>query len=120
MKSVIAVVAGLAVFGAAIFAMEAVTGPVMDFTTLGQGLWLAWEAVGMLAAGYVTARLAPRAPAGHAIAVGAVQALMTAGAMVVMHDGGSLPLWFWIGGIALMAPAAWLGGTLGARSRRLT
>ena len=60
MKSVIAVIAGLAVFGAAIFAMAAVTGPVMDFTTRGRGLWLTWEAAGMIAAGYVTARLARR------------------------------------------------------------
>jgi hypothetical protein len=120
MKSVIAMVAGLAVFGAAIFAMEAVTGPVMDFTTRGQGLWLAWEAAGMIAAGYVTARLAPRSRPGHAIAVGALQALMNAGAMVVMRPDGGSPLWFWIVGIAVMIPTAWLGGTIGARSRLLT
>jgi hypothetical protein len=118
MKSVIAVVAGLAIFGAALFAMEGVTGPVMDFTTRGQGLWLAWEAVGMIAGGYVSARLAPRAPAAHAIAVGAIEALMTAAAMVVMHDGRSLPRWFWIAGIALMMPAGWLGGAIGARPRQ--
>jgi hypothetical protein len=52
--------------------------------------------------------------------VGVVQALLTAGAMVVMHDGGNPPLWFWIVGIALMVPAAWLGGAIGAQSRRLT
>ena len=120
MKSVIAVIAGLVVFGAAIFAMEAVTGPVMDFTTRGQGLWLAWEAVGMIASGYTAARLAPRARSGHAITVGAIQALMTAGAMIVMRHDASTPLWFWLAGIALMAPAAWLGGTIGARTRQTT
>ena len=120
MKSVIAVVAGLAVFGAVIFAMEAVTGPVEDFDTGRRGLWLAGEAVGMIAAGFVAARLAPRAGPGHAITVGAIQALMNAGAMIVMrHDAGT-PLWFWIAGISVMVPAAWVGGAIAGRARQTT
>ena len=120
MKGVIAVVAGLAVFGAVVFAMEGVTGPVEDFDNQRRAFWLAGEAVGMIAAGYVAARLAPRARSGHAIAVGAIQALMNAGAMIVMrHDAGT-PLWFWIAGIAVMVPAALAGGAIAALGRRTT
>jgi hypothetical protein len=44
----------------------------------------------------------------------------TVSAMIVMrHDAGS-PLWLWIIGIALMVPAAWLGGAIGTRSRQTT
>jgi hypothetical protein len=115
MKSVIAVVAGLAVFGAALFAMEPVTGAVVDFDTRGRWLWLAWEAIAMIAAGYAAGRLAPRAPAAHAVAVAMLQAAMTAGAWYVMRHDGRSPVWFWAVGIALTIPAAWCGGVISTR-----
>jgi hypothetical protein len=117
-KSVIAVVAGLAVITAAVLAMQELTGPVVNFDTSGRWLWLAWEAAGMIAAGYAAGRLAPRAPAGHAITVGALQAVMTAGAMYAMRDDGRVPVWFWVVGIVLMVPAAWCGGAISVRRRQ--
>lgn len=64
----------------------------------------------MVAAGYVTARLAAISHVAHATVMGAIQAAVTLSAMFSVSS--EEPLWFWLTGIALMIPAAWLGGWL--------
>src|SRR6185312_1575133 len=69
--SILAVVAGIIVLTAVSFAIEAVV-PASN--------WFMWV-YGMLSVvlgGYVTARLAPSVPLKHAIAMGALQAALTA------------------------------------------
>jgi hypothetical protein len=70
--------------------------------------WLIWETASMVAAGYVTARLAASNQVAHAIVMGAIQAVVTVSAMFSVPS--EEPIWFWLTGIALMIPAAWLGG----------
>ena len=64
----------------------------------------------MMAAGYVTARLAASSHVVHATVMGAIQAIVTLSAMSSVRS--EEPMWFWLTGIALMIPAAWLGGWL--------
>ena len=64
----------------------------------------------MMAAGYVTARLAASSHVVHATVMGAIQAVVTLWAMFSVQS--EEPMWFWLTGIALMIPAAWLGGWL--------
>ncbi len=68
---------------------------------------LAW-ALGAFAGGLVASRLAGRAPLGHALAAASI---LLAGGIVNMlmipH-----PAWFWVAGIAVFFPAAYLGARL--------
>ena len=73
-------------------------------------LMIGW-AFGALVGGLLSARLATRAPLGHALAVGLVQ---TAGAIanfpMLPH-----PTWVIAAGLAVFVPMALLGGVLGRR-----
>jgi hypothetical protein len=123
-RGVIAVVAGLATLSGLLFAMEWVVDAIVG-TAGGAAFmrnapamlsWLVWEAASVAAGGFVTASIARHRPVGHAVAMGAIQALMTLAAMFsVRHDS---PLWFWLLGIASMMPAAWWGGVLRRRGVR--
>jgi hypothetical protein len=73
-------------------------------------LWLVWGTIAMVAAGFVTARLASTSHATHAVVMGAIQAAVTLSVMLSAPSGE--PMWFWLTGIVLMVPAAWLGGVL--------
>lgn len=122
-RSVLAVVAGIAVFSLLLFAAsalgEALTtdGPEwMNRNIPTQLVWLAWNVVGLVVAGYVVAVVAPRAPVGHALVMGAVQALFTLGAMMTVSDTVT-PQWLWIAGILVTMPSAWAGGQW--RERRI-
>ena len=72
----------------------------------------------MIAGGFVTAWIAPRARVAHAVGMGALQAAMTIVAMLMPPEGASQPLWVWLGGIALMVPAAWAGARLRSSRQR--
>jgi hypothetical protein len=69
--------------------------------------------VGTFAGAWITALRADRAPIGHGLVLGG---LFLVGAVVNMlmipH-----PVWFWILGVAIFLPSAFLGAKLGARSR---
>jgi hypothetical protein len=67
----------------------------------------------MVAAGYVTARLATMSRTAHATVMGAIQAIFTVWAFFAVPSDE--PLWFWMTGIAMMIPAAWIGGALATR-----
>lgn len=69
--------------------------------------------VGTFAGAWITAQKADRAPIGHGLVLGG---LFLVGAVVNMlmipH-----PVWFWIAGVAIFLPAAFVGAKVGARSR---
>jgi len=123
-RSVAAVLAGFVTFSVALYAMQGAgttlllrmhpelppTASIVNFSTATRVLWLIWETAGMVAAGYVTARLAANSAVAHATVMGAIQAIVTLWAMLSVPSDE--PLWFWITGIASMVPAAWLGGWL--------
>jgi len=63
--------------------------------------------------GWLTARLAPRAPVGHAIALGLLgAAAATAGTIAMWHLGAH---WYPITLAVLALPSCWLGGWLGSK-----
>ena len=118
-KSVAAIVAGIAVYSLLLFGatwvLEALFGrsesELLNYSVATQVLWLIWNVVGMAAAGYAAAAIAPRAPAAHAIAMGTIQALFTLGAMFTSH-GNITPRWLWIAVIVTTIPGAWIGARL--------
>ena len=89
------------------------TASIVNQNTGTRVFWLAWETLSLVAAGYVTARFAGSSPVAHATVMGAIQAVVTAWAMFSMPS--EEPMWFWLTGIAVMVPAAWLGGWLRVR-----
>ena len=88
-RSIVAVVAGIAVLTAASFAIEALADPVMislfgDKTRLAPSIFMYfYTAVSVAAGGYVTAWIAGRSPQGHATAMGVLQESLN----VVGHGG---------------------------------
>jgi hypothetical protein len=123
-RSVVAVLAGFVTFSVALYAMQGAgtalllrmhpelppTASIVNFSTATRVFWLVWETVGMVAAGYVTARLAATSAVTHATVMGAIQAIVTVWAMLSVPSDE--PLWFWLAGIASMVPAASFGGWL--------
>jgi len=120
-KSVAAVVAGIAVYSlllvGATWMGNAVLGrnesELINHSVATQVLWVIWNFVSMLAAGYIAVAIAPRAPGTHAIVMGAIQAMFTLGAMFTSH-AAITPRWLWIALIAATIPGAWVGARLRA------
>lgn len=128
MRSIVAVLAGFITLSVALYAMQGVgtavlfrmhpdlpaTASIVNYSTGTRVFWLVWETLSMGAAGYVTARIASSSHVVHATVMGAIQAIVTVWAMFSVRNDE--PLWFWITGIAMMVPAAWLGGRLRTRA----
>ena len=124
MRSVAAVLAGFITLSVAIYTMQGAgtailrqmnpglpaTASIVNYSAGTRVFWLIWETASMMAAGYVTARLAANSHVVHAIVMGAIQAFVTLSAMFSIRS--EEPMWFWLTGIAMMIPAAWLGGWL--------
>jgi hypothetical protein len=118
-KSVAAIVVGIAVYSLLLFAatwvLESLFGrtesELLNYSVATQVLWLLWNVVGMAAAGYCAAAIASRAPPTHAILMGTIQALFTLGAMFTSH-GNITPQWLWIAVIVSTIPGAWIGARL--------
>jgi hypothetical protein len=127
MRSILAVLAGLMVLTALSFAIEALTAPLLmrmfpealpDEAALNRSipvklLMSGYTLLCIVAGGYAAAWAAPRSAVGHAAAMGIVQLLLMLAAFPQLQ--GKAPLWFWVSGMTLMVPAAWLGGLLRAR-----
>jgi hypothetical protein len=114
LRSTLAVLAGIAVLTVTSFAIEAVAGRFLPFA--GQRVFtMLYTLLCIAAGGFVTAWIARRSPVRHAAIMGAIEAVMTVGAMFAMRGGD--PLWIWILSIALIVPAAALGGAARARVR---
>lgn len=67
----------------------------------------------MIAAGYVTARVARRAPLAHAVVLGALMVVL---GLTWMFAFQWLPLWYQVVLVSIAIPAAATGGSLGAQS----
>ena len=129
MRSVAAVLAGFITLSVALYAMQGIgtailrqlhpdlpaAASIVNYSTGARVLWLIWETASMMAAGYVTARIAASSHVAHATVMGAIQAVVTLWAMFSVQS--EEPLWFWLTGIVLMIPAAWLGGRLQSARR---
>jgi uncharacterized membrane protein len=124
-KSIGAVVAGLLsiiVVTTAVDALLHVTGvyppmnqPIDDWLAL---LATAYRIVISVAGAYLTARLAPDRPMGHALALGAVGALLGLVGLVVTWNLGLGPRWYPIALVVLAIPQCWVGGMLRERQLR--
>jgi hypothetical protein len=122
MRSVAAVFAGFITLSVAINSLQGVgnatlrhmhpdlpvTASIVNQSTTTRVLWLVWETMSMVGAGYVTARIAGSSPVAHATAMGLIQAVVTLWVMSSIQS--QEPTWFWLSGIAMMIPAAWFGG----------
>ena len=130
MRSILAVLAGIAVLTATSFAIEAVANPWMMRMfpsalpnqsaishNLPASLFLfTYTSLCVAAGGYVTAWLARRWQTLHAVIMGGIQMVLTVWAMFSIPD--QAPLRNWIAGIVLTVPAAWWGGTLRTKALR--
>ncbi len=79
------------------------------------GLWVVattYRIIYGIAGGYITARLAPDRPMGHALALGVVGLILSiAGAVSTWNRGPEFgPKWYPIGLIVTALPCAWFGG----------
>jgi len=126
-RSILAVLAGIAVLTATSFAIEAVANPLMMRMfpnalpnqaavshNLPATLFLfAYTFLCVAAGGYVTAWLARRSKMLHVVIMGVIQVVLTIWAMLSIPE--QAPLRNWIASIVLTVPAAWCGGILRAK-----
>lgn len=133
MRSIVAVLAGMIVFAFLVMAIEAVgmmifppppgtdmadpeaARAAMANAPMGSLLvvLLAWI-VGTFAGAWTAARIARRAPVGHGLVVGVLGlAAAIANMLMIPH-----PIWFWVLGVAVFLPAAWLGARIAAAAGR--
>jgi hypothetical protein len=124
-RSVLSVLAGIAVLTVTSFAIEAAVDPLLlrvfpqalpDSTALSMNHWVktltfGYGLVCVAAGGYVAARIARRLPVKHAAAMGIVQAGLTIVAMLSPEANHASP-WQWVTIAILSVPAALAGGTL--------
>jgi hypothetical protein len=75
-------------------------------------LALGYRAVFSVLGCYVTARLAPRAPMGHALALGGIGLVLSTLGAIAAWDLG--PRWYPLALALVAVPSAWLGGKLHA------
>ncbi len=121
LRSIVAIVAGIAVG----VALSVVTDMVMRsagiFPPLGQrmadpllGLAVAYRTVYGIASSYVAARLAPNRPMGHALLLGGLGLFVNVlGTALTWNKGPAYaPHWYPLLLIVLALPTAWLGGKL--------
>jgi hypothetical protein len=108
-RSVIAVIAGIATLSLSSFAIEAATKPA-EQTRASLVFLFIYSAICVAAGGYVTAWFATRSKVRHAVIMGAIQAALVIPAMLTFPE--EAPLWRWLVGMVLIVPAAWCGGVL--------
>jgi len=120
-RSVVALLAGFVVGVAITLATDFVLHFLGVFPPLGQPtgskpliLATIYRTVYQVIASYITARLAPYGPMGHALVGGAIGlAICILGAAVTWNKGPAFgPHWYPVALIVLAMPTAWLGGKL--------
>jgi hypothetical protein len=125
LRSVLSVIAGIAVLTATSFAIEAAMNPLLlrifplalpGPAALSTNHWVktltfAYGLMCIAAGGYVAARIARRLPIKHAAAMGIVQAGLTILAML-SPEGNHASRLQWIATAILSIPAALVGGVL--------
>ena len=78
-------------------------------------LALSYRLVYGILGGYVAARLAPRAPVGHAVALGVIGLVLGGIGAIAAQEMG--PLWFPVLVALTALPCAWVGGMIYRASR---
>ena len=129
-RSILAILAGIATLAGASFAIEAAVDPLLlrlfpqalpSEAALAYNLpamlfQVSYTTLCIVAGGYVTAWVARRRMALHAVIMGAIEVGLTVLAMRAFAD--KAPLRMWIASMIITTPAAWCGGVLAARSDR--
>jgi len=129
-RSILAVLAGIATLTVTSFAIEAAADPLLlrmfphalpNRAAISYNLWcalfmFAYTFLCVAAGGYVTAWIARRSPVLHALAMGVVQVALTVWAMMSLRE--QAPLRNWIVALVFTIPTAWLGGLLRARQSK--
>ncbi|MGH8216998.1 MAG: hypothetical protein ACREUT_00295 [Steroidobacteraceae bacterium] len=127
LRSVLAILAGVATLTAISFGIEAIANPLLmrlfpaslpTQFALSHSLpvklfGFAYGALSIAAGGYIAAWIGGRAPILHAAILGGVQSLLTVWAMIAMWNHA--PAINWIVALAMTFPACLLGGWLFAR-----
>jgi hypothetical protein len=123
LRSVLSVLAGIAVLTVSSFAIEAVVNPLLlsafpqalpSPAALSSNPWVrlltfAYGLTCVAIGGYVAARIAQRLPLKHALAMGILQAALTIAAMLSPEASHATPMQ-WITIALLTIPAALAGG----------
>jgi hypothetical protein len=121
LKSIGAVLAGALVGAALSLGTDLTLFAVKAFKPVGEQqsdsmllLATTYRALFSIAAGYVTARLAPARPLWHALGLGLLGVtISTAGAVATWNAGPAFePKWYPLSLIAIALPCAWAGGKL--------
>ncbi|HKH72773.1 MAG TPA: hypothetical protein VKA59_15540, partial [Vicinamibacterales bacterium] len=80
-------------------------------------LALSYRIIYTLLGGFITARLAPRAPMRHVMVLAQIEVVAgTAGAVAAITQAGFGPNWYPIAIAVTAYPCTWLGGRLGVRT----
>lgn len=125
-RSITAVFAGLCLMVALSFAADVAVPNLIPWAFAGPEaggaaglllLTLAYVAFATAAGGYVTAYLAARHPARHALVLGGVGLVLVAAGTAFTWT--SAPTWYHLLSLAFVVPCAWFGGYLRERPRRV-
>ncbi|HJW94382.1 MAG TPA: hypothetical protein VJ901_12265 [Thermoanaerobaculia bacterium] len=123
MKTTGSLLAGLATIFVVTTAVDVVLHATGVFPPWGQpmsdalfALAVAYRTIICIFGCWLTARLAPREPMKHALILGAIGLVLTAGVTIATWNKGPAfgPHWYPIALIALALPCAWMGGRLRA------
>lgn len=90
------------------------------FKPMSTPMWIlatAYRVVYGIVGGYITARLAPNRPIGHAVVLGFIGLVLSiVGAAGTWNQGPEFgPKWYPLAVVVMALPCAWLGGRLRAR-----
>ena len=119
-RSIGAVLAGLVTIFATHIGTDQVMHELKIFPPLGEpmndpslnALALAYRCVFSVLGCYITARLAPRSPMAHALALGGIGVLLSGAGYFATKDMNLGPSWYPLSLVASSLPCAWLGGML--------
>lgn len=116
-RSIAAVLAGIVAGIILTLGTDMVFHAIGVFPPLGQWtpsgpllLATVYRAIYSVAAGYITARLAPNRPIGHALVGGVVALVVSIAGAVATWGRGLGPHWYPVALVVLAMPTAWIGG----------
>ena len=119
-KSVGAVLAGLVTIFVTHLGTDQVMHEVGIFPPWGEPMYdpalnalaLAYRCIFSVLGCYLTARLAPRAPMGHALALGLIGTVLSTAGVIATSGMDLGPRWYPIALAVSALPSAWLGGAM--------
>ena len=123
-RSIVAVVAGFLAVAGLSLATDQLFHVLEVYPPWGQPMYDTWDNVLALSyrviytvlGGFITARLAPRAPMRHVMILAIIGLVAgSAGAIGAIAIGGLGPNWYPIAIAVTAFPCTWLGGVMGSR-----